>query len=205
LTFLQQRFDRGPKDGLLALDQHAQHLIHPCFAFVGRQVKNLQVFPVRPRRQRFVQPVVGQAEAAGGKQFCAVAVVRQRPGLADQGVNHVPIVDVLFVPSVQPRQCRHQLLGIPDFQVLQVNPHFHLLTDQPTVHRVDVVLHVDQAAARYRHIPPLATLQPPRRQRSQHDLFLGQALRPADVALPPHVLQESHVLFPAGKVPAATQ
>ena len=44
------------------------------------------------------------------------------------------------LPSPRSRGMRStHRLGVPDLQVLGVQPHRHLLPDQPAVHRVDVV------------------------------------------------------------------
>src|SRR5260370_42568723 len=123
LAFPQQRFHGTAADRLLALDQYPQRLIDSRLALVCRQVQDLQIFPVRLRRPQLVEQVVGDAETTGGKQFLAVAVVRQRSRLAHQRVDHMPIVDVPLAAPAQPRQRGHQLLGVPYLQMFQVNPH----------------------------------------------------------------------------------
>ena len=168
-------------------------------------MQDREILPVRPRRLRFVQQVVGGAETAGREQLLAVAVVGQGAGLADQRVDHVPVIDPLFLPPAQPRQRLHQLLPVPHFQVLHVDAHLDTDADQATVHRVGVVLHVDGAAACHRYTQTLARFQTPRRQRSQQRLLLGQPRRPSRVALPAYLVQERRVRFPIGKVPAAAQ
>lgn len=170
-----------------------------------RQVQNLQVFPIRPRRQRFVEQVVSHAESTAGEQFLAVAIIRQRSRLADQGVDHVPVIDVPLAAAAQPRQRGHQLLGVPHFQVFHVNPHLDPFADQPAVHRIGVVLHVDHAAAGHGHCQPLARFQPACRQGPQHRLLLDQPFRPGAIALLAHFAQERFVLGAAGKVPPAPQ
>jgi len=172
---------------------------------VGRQVQDLQVVAVRPRRLRLAQQVVRQAEPARGEEFVPVAVVGERPRLADQGVDHVPVVDVPPAAPPQPRQRLHQLLAVPHLQVFQVNPHFDPLADQAAVHRVHVVLHADHAAAVHRHGQAPARLQAPRRQRPQQRLLLGQAFTAAGVAPPADLGQKRLVRHPANKVPATPQ
>jgi hypothetical protein len=107
LTCVQQRFHCRAAERLFAVHQHAQCLFDACFALVGRQVQNLQVFPVGPRRQHLVEQVVGHAEPTAGEQLRAVAVIRQRSRLADQGVDHVPVIDVPLAATAQPRQRSH--------------------------------------------------------------------------------------------------
>jgi hypothetical protein len=129
LTCPQQRCDSRAAERQLALDQHTQRLLHAGLALPRRQVQDLQVLPVGMRRQCLVEEVIGHAEAAAGEQRLPVAVVGQRPRLAHQGVNHVSIVDLLLAPPPQPRQRLDQLLAIPHFQRLQVQPHFDALAD----------------------------------------------------------------------------
>jgi hypothetical protein len=117
----------------------------------------------------------------------------------------MPIVNVPLAAPAQPRQRGHQLLCVPYLQMFQVKPHFDPLADQPAVHRIHIVLHANQAAGGHGHCQPLARLQTPRRQWSQHGALLGQSLGPALVALPAYLLQERFVQRAAGKVPAAAE
>ena len=126
-------------------------------ALACRQVENPQVLLVRPRRLTLAQYVVGQAEVAAGKQILAVAIVGERPGLADQPVDDVPVLHVMLATSTQPRQPLPQLLGVPHFDMLGVQPDLHPLADQPARHRVNVVLHFDDAARFHAHVQPLAS------------------------------------------------
>jgi hypothetical protein len=56
---VQQRFHGHAAERLLAIDQHAQRLLDARFALVRRQVQNLQILTIGPRRQRLVEQVVG--------------------------------------------------------------------------------------------------------------------------------------------------
>jgi len=69
----------------------------------------------------------------------------------------------LLVPASQTRQALDQLLGVPDLQVLDIQPGLDLLADQPARHRVAVPLDMDQAALVHATTPPLTGFQPPRR------------------------------------------
>ena len=85
-----------------------------------------------------------------------------------------------------------------------MDPHVDPLADQPAVHRVDVVLHVNQAASIHAHVQAFGTLQP-RRQRPQQGQLLRQTPLPARVPLPRQLLQEPVVERPIRKLPTATQ
>jgi hypothetical protein len=89
--------------------------------------------------------------------------------------------------------------------MFHVNPHLDPLADQSAVHRIAVVLHVNDAAARHGHSQTLARLQPARRQWPQHRLLLDQPFRARQIALPADLVQERFVLAAVGKVPASPQ
>jgi hypothetical protein len=188
-----------------AVQQGGQRRRHTDFAFLSRQVQDPQVFLGRPGRPLLPQGVVGHAEAAGGEQVRLVAVVGKRPRLADQPVDHVPVVDAMLAPTPQPRHLLDRLLGVPHLDPLGVQAGFHPLADQTTGHRVDVALHADRAARLHPHPQPLARLQAGRRQGPQQGQLLGQAGLTAAVGLLEQLPQESRVVLAAGEVPAAPQ
>lgn len=183
--------------------QFYQHRLHARLALVCRQVQNAQVLLGRPRRLSLAQHVVSHAEVAAGKQVRTVAIVGERPGFADQPVDDVPVLDVMFATSTQPRHLLPQLLGVPHFDALGVKAGLHPLVDQPARHRVNVVLHVDDAARFHAHPQPLARLESMTRQRPQQHHFLRQPGGSTRVLLPEHLPQERRVAVPAGEVPAA--
>jgi hypothetical protein len=131
--------------------QFHQDRLHGRLAFACRQVQNAQVFLVRPRRLALAEHVVNHAKLAAGKQIRTIAIVGERPGFADQPVDHVPVLDVMLATSTQARQLLAQLLGVPHLDALGVEAGFHPLVDEPARHRVDVVLHVDDAARFHAH------------------------------------------------------
>jgi hypothetical protein len=109
------------------VQQSAQGVVHEGLAFPRRQVQNLQVFSGRPpRTQALAQGVVGEAKAAGGEQLVAVHVVGQGAGLAEQRVDHVPVVDVALAAPAEPRQALDLLPAQPDLQALGIEPHLDL-------------------------------------------------------------------------------
>jgi hypothetical protein len=183
--------------------QFHQHRLDSRLALACRQVQNPQIFFVRPRRLTLAQHVVGHAEVAAGKQILTVAIVGERPGLADQPVDDVPIVDAMLATSAQAWQPLHQLLGVPHFDALGKQAGLHPFADQSAGHRVDVVLHLDDAARFHTHTQPLARLQALTRQRPQQRHFLCQPRGPTDVFLPALLAQERQVAVPAGEVSAA--
>ena len=134
-----------------------------------------------------------------------VAVVRERPRLAHQPVDHVAIIDPVLAAATQTRQTLHTLLRVPHLDLLGADPRLHPLADQTARHRVDVALDMNRAAPVDTHRPPLARFQTPRRQRPQQRQLLGQTLLPVAVELLEQTPQERLVRRPVLEVSAATQ
>jgi hypothetical protein len=164
--------------------QFHQRRLDSHFALTCCQVQNPQVFLGRPRWLTLAQHVVGHAEVAAGKQIRTVAIVGECPGLADQPVDDVPIVDAMLATSTQAWQLLDQLLGVPHFDALGVQARVHPFADQPAGHRVDVGLHLDDAARFHAHPQSLARLQSMTRQRPQQRHFFCQPHGATGVLLP---------------------
>jgi hypothetical protein len=111
----------------------------------------------------------------------------------------------MLISAPQPRQTLDELLRVPHFQVLRVQPYLHLLADQPARHHVAVPLHVNQAALVHATLQASTRFQAPRRQRSQHCHFLRQPLTTTGVELLFQTVEKPPVLISIGKIPAATQ
>jgi hypothetical protein len=58
----------------------------------------------------------------------------------------------MFALPTQPRHTLHHFAGIPDLDLLQADPRFHLFADQPRRHRVGVVFDPDGAPTPHRHL-----------------------------------------------------
>lgn len=134
-----------------------------------------------------------------------VAVVLERPRLAHQPIDDVPIVDQMLVPAPQPRQRLHQPLAVADFQMLGVHADVHMLADQPALHRVRVAVDSDQASRADTNSAAFERLLTLRRQRAQHRQLLFQPLCAARIAQFQKLAQEPLVIVDAGKLPAAPQ
>lgn len=117
----------------------------------------------------------------------------------------MPILDPVLAPPPQPRQLLDTTLGVPDLDPLGVQPRLDPLADETARHRVGVPLDVDRAAAVHAHLPPLARLQTPRRQRPQLGQFLRQTRLPRGIELREELAQERLVGPAAVEVPAAAQ
>jgi hypothetical protein len=182
-----------------------QHRLDTRLALPGGQVQDAQILLGGTLRLLLGQAVVGQAEAAGWEQLVAVAVAGERPRLAHQPVDDVPVGDPVLAPAAQPRQPLDQALGVPDLDVVGEKPGLHPLPDQPAGHRVGVTDDVDGAATVHPHPDALVGVEALPRQRPQQGQLLDQSRLPALVPLREQLPQERLVRRPAGEVPAAAQ
>jgi hypothetical protein len=164
---LPHRFGHGVSaQRPVAAEQQTQRLVHRGLALLCRQQEDLQVLPGRaPGGAVPLQGVVRHPEPARGEHGVAVAILLERPRLAHQPVDHVAVVDLLLAPAPKPRQFVHPTGPVPDLQSFGPDVNLDPLADQPARHRVGVPLDVDRAATVHPHLPPLARLQTPRRQR----------------------------------------
>jgi len=169
-------------------------------------VQDLQVaLGAGPFVAALAEPVVGQAEARRREQIVAVGVLCERARLADQRVDDVPIVHRVAVATHQPRQRVNVLVRIPDLDAVGKEPGFDLLVDQPTMHRIDVAMNVNQAAG----VDPARHLQARRQPRfgqtpERHHLF-GEAILSTGVPRRHDLLQELPILVAVGELAAAAE
>ena len=169
-------------------------------------VQNLQIIlGAAPFLPAVAEAVVGQAKARRREQIVAVSVMRERTGFADQRVDHVPIVHRRTIPTDQSRQRVDVLVGVPDFHAVGEQPGFDLFTDQAAMHGIDVAVDVNQAAAVHatRHLQ--TRRQPLIGQVLERRQLLGEAVTATRVANLHQVVQEIHILRPAGEIATATQ
>ena len=151
------------------------------------------------------QRVIGASIRERWIQIFTVNVAGKRPRLPHQPADDVPVVDLMLVLAAQAWQALHQLLGIPDLNLVHADPRLHLLADQPRRHGVGVLFHPDGAAATHTHTLALQRVQTPLRQSPQVRHLFRHLRRPATILLPEHAEGELPVLCAAGKIPAATQ
>jgi hypothetical protein len=149
--------------------------------------------------------VVGHAEPRRREQIVAVSVLGECARLADQRVDDVPVVDGVPIAAHQPRPRLDTPVRVPDFDAIGIKPGLDLLADQPTVHRVDVAMNVNQASAVHaaRHLQ--TGRQPRFGQVSQQPQLLGKTVLATGVPRLHHLLQETRVHFAVGELPAAAE
>ena len=189
----------------LFVHEPTQRRLHAALVLARRQLQDAQIFLGRTLRLLHQQNVVGQAEAAAREQIRAVAVIGKRSWLAHQPVDDVPIRDLVFAATTQPRQLLHLLLRVPDLDTLGVQSRLDPLADQSAVHRVNVALHANRAARVHAHLVAFARLQPTRRQRPQQRQLFRETSTPTRVALLEPLPQERLVGRAADEIATATQ
>ena len=155
---------------------------------------------------RLQQPIIGHAKIARGKQLLAILIVLERAGFSDQGINHVPIVDRSSTAADQSRHPLDEHPLVRDLDELGRDLDIHLLTDQPTRHRIAVRPHANCAALRHADArKSFIGVQPMTRQAGQELLFLGKAPLTMLVRLGDQVLEETQIVFATRKVSAAAE
>jgi hypothetical protein len=156
------------------IEQRCQRRLHSGFTLACSQVQDSQVLLGSPGWLPLDQQVVGHAETAAGEQIGPVAIVLEGPGLADQPVDDVPIVDLVLAPASPPGQSLYEFPRVENLDPLGIQAGFDPGTDQPAGHRVNIPLHPDSAAGLHAHPQLLACLQASRRQGPQQSHFFRQ-------------------------------
>src|ERR1035438_2463426 len=158
-----------------------------------------------PPEPRLPRPPVAEVSSIPWEQILLIPLVLKRPWLSHQPFDDVPVIDAMLAPPAQPRQVFHLPLPIPDLHMVQVQPRFDPLADQPAVHRIAVALDMDQTARVHLHPLPFGRFHAPRRQFPHHREFFGQPGPAPRIPLREQVLQKLRVLGHASKVAAPTQ
>jgi hypothetical protein len=127
------------------VEQEPQRLVHVAFSLLRGQVEDRQVVLDHAAGPLVFQQVVGHPEPAGREHCVAVAVLLERPGLANQPVDDVAVLDAMLAPASESRQGVQFSGAVPDVEGLGPNVNIHLFADQTTRQRVGVATDVDRA------------------------------------------------------------
>jgi hypothetical protein len=190
---------------LTLLQQLRHRLLDACLTRLRRQLQHPQVLTIGAARIVRLQRVVGTPKRQRRVQIRAIHVTRERPRLAHQPVNHVPIVDPMLRHATQTFHGLHQRTRVPHRNRLGADARFHLFTPQPRRHRVRVLLHLHCAALAHTHLLSFHGLQPALGQAPQPTKFFLEFVAAARVPHRRHATHQLPVLLPAAEVPAATQ
>jgi hypothetical protein len=194
-------FTEGPP----LIQQLGQDLVDACFPEFRCRLQEQHVLAVGTPQLLCLQRIIGPAKGHRRIQVFPVHVACERPRLAHQPVDHVPIVDAVFGLAAQPLHRLHQRTRVPHLDDFGTDPRFHPLSPQPCRHRIDVLLHLDGAALAHPRPLTFQRLQPPGRQRPQLGLLRCKRLDP--VGIPPilHGAHQPPVFLATCEVAATTQ
>lgn len=199
--------DRLCRNRPILRQRQPQRVLHRLLAVASCQLQNLQVFPSRHARRVIAQqPIVGHAKVARGKHVRLILIVFERPRLADQRVDHVPVVDGVLAIARQPRHLLDLAARPPDFDHIGVDHHVNIQADQPTGNRIRVAADLNRAAAaNLNAADALPMIELAERQLAETCLLFGELVGAARIAFVNQPHQKLFVLFPAGEVAAAAQ
>ena len=114
------------------VEQESQRLVHAAFSFLRGQEEDRQIVLDHAAGPPVFQEVVSHPEPAGGEHRVAVAVLLERPGLADQPVDDVAVIDVMLAPTSESRQGVELPGPVPDVEGFRSDVNIHLFADQTT-------------------------------------------------------------------------
>ncbi len=158
---LTKGFGDGVDIGQLApVEQQPQRLVHAAFSFERGQEEDGQVVLDHAVRPPVLQEVVGHPESAGREHRIAVAVLLERPGLADQPVDDVAVLDAMLAPAPESGQGVELPGPVPDLKSFGPDVNIHLFADQTAGERIGVAADVDRAPGIDPGFEPACHLRP---------------------------------------------
>jgi hypothetical protein len=187
------------------VEQEPQRLVHAAFSLLCRQVEHRQVILDHAAGPPVLQQVVGHPESAGGEHRIAVAVLLERPGLADQPVDDVAVLDAMLATASESRQSVQLPGPMPDVESFGPDVDIHLFADQSAGQRVGVAADMDRAPGIDPGLEPASHLQPTSRQRRQHGHFLTKTLLSSGITSGHELLEERLVVASTGEIAAPTK
>jgi hypothetical protein len=146
------------------VEQEPQRLIDAAFSLPGRHQEDRQIILDHTAGPPVLHQVVGHPEPAGGEHRIAVAVFFERPGLFDQPVDDVAVLDAMSAPASESRQGVDPPGPVPDVEGLGPDVNINLFADQTAGQRVGVAADMDRAPRIDPGFEPASHLQPTTRQ-----------------------------------------
>lgn len=194
-------------DRRVLVDRQTQRILHGVLTVAGRQLQNLQVFASRHTRAMSAkQCIVGDAKMARRKHVCMILVVLEGARLANQRVNHMPIIDGMLAAAGQTRHRLNLASRSPDLDRISVDHNIDPHADQPTGNRIRVALDLNRAtAADLDSADAMPVIELARRQLAENQLLLGELVGAGRVSLVDQRHEKLFVFRAAGEVAIATQ
>jgi hypothetical protein len=205
LTPVEDLDDRVGVGQLALVEQEPQRLVHAAFSLPRGQEEDRQVVLDHTAGPPVLQQVVGHPEPAGGEHRIAVAVFLERPGLADQPVDDVAVLDAMLAPTPEPRQGVQFSGPVPDVEGLGPDVDIDLFADQSAGQRVGVAADVDRAPGIDPGLEPSGHLQPSGRQGGQDGHLLTETLLSVRIASGHEPLEERLIVASIGEIAAASE
>jgi hypothetical protein len=187
------------------VEQEPQRLVNPAFSFLCGQQQQRQVVLDHAAGPPLFQEVVGHPETAGREHRVAVAVLLKGPGLADQPVDDVTVIDAMLASPSEPGQGVDLPGPMPDLEGFGPNVDVHLFADQTTGQRVGIAADMDRAPGIDPGLESPSHLQPASRQGRQHGHFLTKTLLPVGIASGHELLEKQLIVASAGEITAASE
>ena len=150
------------------------------------------------------QSIVSHAEIAGRKEVFAVTIVIKCARLAYQPIDNVVIVHVVLATTAKPRKRVDLFLRVPHLQMIRVNAHVDMFTDQSAMHRIRITQDLNQTAAVHQRSNLTKALQSLAWQTPQHRMFFRQTFLTVCVAAFSDFIEKRSVRSNGFKVATAT-
>jgi hypothetical protein len=184
------------------VEQVPQRLVHAALSLLSGQEEDRQVVLDHAAGPPVLQQVVGHPEPAGREHRIAVAVLLERPGLADQPVDDVAVLDAMSASASKSRQGVNLAGSVPDVERFGPDVDIDLFADQATRQRVGVAADMDRTPRIHPGLEPTGHLQPATRQGRQHGHFVSKTLLSVGVASGHELLEEQLIVASAGEIAA---
>jgi hypothetical protein len=147
-----------------SIEEEPQRIINSAFSFLGGQVEQSQVVLDHAAGPLVFQGVIGHPEPAGREHRIAVTVLLERPGFADQPVDHVAVIDPMLASPSEPGQSVDLPGPVPDVEGFGSDVNIDLFADQSAGQRVGVAADMNRAPRIDPRLKPSGHLQPTGRQ-----------------------------------------
>jgi hypothetical protein len=187
------------------VEQEPQRLVNEALSLVRGQEEDRQVIFDRTAWPPVFQEVVDHPEPAGREHRIAVTVLLERPGFANQPVDHVAVIDAVLPAAAEPRQGVDLFGTVPDVDGFSPDMNVDVFADQPAGQRIGVAADVDRAPRIDPRLDPPGHLQPAGRKRREHRHFLEKTLLSVGIASGHELLEKDLIVAPSGEIAAPPQ
>src|SRR5262249_4027755 len=194
----------GP-DRFSTLDHSAQDFGHLLFALLRRQFQQLQILALGSFVRSLLQLVISQPKDHSRIETRSKSVALKYPGLFDQRMDDVTIIDRRLAFAAQPFHLFNQLPGIPDLHMIRVDADIHSFSDQLARHGVMIMTNHNRAVAADSLRLFAVSVKMSLGQRPQRLEIFRHSIAPPFIASREQLPQEFAILFARREFAAAAQ